>query len=262
MISKIPSPTERLAGRKDIIPNASNAICRRLSNEDDACCDVHPSVFTQGHIDIFPVALLHGLSSNQNGHLWTKHLVTFPALPCRLLPQLLPIQPLRTTQLADRGSTSFEVGGINLATEPGWSLARPKNRDHNKIQFLEYEDNYFEKFFSKDMVFESVGDVMVAIDKYKESSGNILSTTRTRGNARTFICVSHANCPFTVKFGSIPKQEKIIYKPQYCTVLHTGAIKLSFPRVDIVSRYGARNQSTALNLLLLLTNTVDQQPWA
>ncbi|KAG7345247.1 hypothetical protein IV203_032778 [Nitzschia inconspicua] len=66
----------------------------------------------------------------------------------------------------------------------GWSLARPRNRDKNNT--LDYEDNYFqENFSSKGVVFGIVDDVLVAIKEYQGSSGNVLSTVRTRGNVHS-----------------------------------------------------------------------------
>ncbi|KAG7347489.1 hypothetical protein IV203_016194 [Nitzschia inconspicua] len=127
---------------------------------------------------------------------------------------------------------------------------------------LDYEDNYFEeKFSSKGVVFETVKDIMVAINDYQELSGNILSTVRTLGNARTFVCLSHANCPFSVKFGPISKQEGIIYEPENCTARHCST-KVIFSKGGQCLKKGCKELVRAIvSGMSLLTNTVHRRPW-
>ncbi|KAG7357252.1 hypothetical protein IV203_001940 [Nitzschia inconspicua] len=131
-------------------------------------------------------------------------------------------------QLAGCGPRSLEVAHVaterNTDAGPGMEFGPTKEPGQEQDPILDYEDNYFqENFSSKGMVFGTVDDVLVAINEYQELSENALSTVRTRGNARTFVCISHANCPFSVKFGPMPKQEGIFYKPENCTIRHRGA---------------------------------------
>ncbi|KAG7352834.1 hypothetical protein IV203_003937 [Nitzschia inconspicua] len=156
-----------------------------------------------------------------------------PAPPPPPSPPAIEISPPSFTsvgdaQLAVCGPRSLEVA--NVATErntdagPGMEFGPTEEPGQEQDPILDYEDNYFQdNFSSKGVVFGTVDDVLVAINEYQESSGNVLSTVRTRGNARTFVCISHANCPFCVKFGPMPKQEGIFYKPENCTIRHRGA---------------------------------------
>ncbi|KAG7342065.1 hypothetical protein IV203_007157 [Nitzschia inconspicua] len=102
--------------------------------------------------------------------------------------------PIDATQSADCGASSLEVCGINLATEtntdagPGMKFGPTKERGPEQDPILDYEDNYMEEMFSsKGVGFETAEDVLMAINEYHESPGNVLSTVRTRGNARTFV---------------------------------------------------------------------------
>ncbi|KAG7365808.1 MULE transposase domain containing protein [Nitzschia inconspicua] len=200
--------------------------------------DIHPSVFTQADIDTFRVALRHGLSSNPGWATMDNIACYFPVLsmpapPPPPSPPAIEISPPSFTsvgdaQLAVCGPRSFEVA--NVATErntdagPGMEFGPTEEPGQEQDPILDYEDNYFQdNFSSKGVVFGTVDDVLVAINEYQESSGNVLSTVRTRGNARTFVCISHANCTFCVKFGPMPKQEGIFYKPENCTIRHRGA---------------------------------------
>ncbi|KAG7357837.1 hypothetical protein IV203_014424 [Nitzschia inconspicua] len=136
--------------------------------------DIRPSVFTQAHIDTFPIEISP--------------------------PSFASVGDV---QLAER----------NTDAGPGMEFGPTEEPGQEQDPILDYEDNYFqENFSSKGVVCGTVDDVVVAINEYQESSGNVLSTVRTRGNARTFVCISHANCPFSVKFGPMPKQEGIFYK--------------------------------------------------
>ncbi|KAG7368293.1 hypothetical protein IV203_031036 [Nitzschia inconspicua] len=117
------------------------------------------------------------------------------------------------------------MSSTKLATDAGIESDLTEQLGPIQDPILDYKDNHFEeKFSSPSVVIETVADAMVAINKYQETSGNILAMTRTRGSARAFACISHANCPFSANFGSSFKHKGIIYKPNYCTVQHHGTI--------------------------------------
>ncbi|KAG7348632.1 Ulp1 protease family protein [Nitzschia inconspicua] len=171
--------------------------------------DIHPSVFTQADIDTFRVALRHGLSSNPGWATMDNIACYFPVLsmpapPPPPSPPAIEISPPSFTsvgdaQLAVCGPRSFEVA--NVATErntdagPGMEFGPTEEPGQEQDPILDYEDNYFQdNFSSKGVVFGTVDDVLVAINEYQESSGNVLSTVRTRGNARTFVCKIYRRC--------------------------------------------------------------------
>ncbi|KAG7370304.1 hypothetical protein IV203_028050 [Nitzschia inconspicua] len=113
--------------------------------------------------------------------------------------------PTSVNVLDSEPTTSASIQVIDTNEEPG--VGTPP-----EDSILDLSQRCFRaEVFKPDLVFETVEDLMVAINEYQELFGNIVAIRRMRGNARTFTCFSHVNCLFNVKFRQNPRQEEQVH---------------------------------------------------
>ncbi|KAG7367629.1 MULE transposase domain containing protein [Nitzschia inconspicua] len=208
--------------------------------------DIHPTIFSQRQIDTFREALYHGLLSNPEWATMENISCYFPVLAASIKNKKNNNNNNKSNPNQEESSLSTTVNmeldsnpatdtvgtGTSTGTATTGSLTARKESQEDDDEtlpedtILDYNDDVFMNQFSDPTLeFQSVADLMTAINEYQDLSGNFLSTTRSRGVSRTFVCVSHTNCPFHVKFGpKAPRKGVIVYKPIFSNLQHRGVI--------------------------------------
>jgi hypothetical protein len=174
---------------------------------------IHSGTFSQRNITDLRRAMGQNITPSDVSWINTMQVASFfPALEPRFPKTSTPPAPVR----APTNREERHVTNLNIET----------NEQDPEDDEVDFEDVEFRKRFLEPVQqFDSLEDVVGAVDEFEESTGIRLVTIRSDGLCRQFKCASHHDCPFRAKFGPLRGKSTIVAKAPLCTLNHKGATK-------------------------------------